>query len=181
MGAYAPAPVATPQILSRIHDDILRPTIDGMRRDGLPLSSLSLLSIDALSGHPFVGLLFTGLILTPSGPKVLEYNVRFGDPETEALLLLLDDNTDFAAILHASLHHLSLSLLALFLLCPGLRSTPSRFRSHQLQTRLRRLRRPRLSRIPWPLSNRQTNFLFSLFLSLSVYSLTPHKSHLILS
>ena len=109
MGAYAPAPVATPQILSRIHDDILRPTIDGMRRDGLPLSSLSLLSIDALSGHPFVGLLFTGLILTPSGPKVLEYNVRFGDPETEALLLLLDDNTDFAAILHASLHHLSLS------------------------------------------------------------------------
>ena len=169
MGAYAPAPVATPQILSRIHHDILRPTIDGMRRDGLPLSSLPLPSIDALPGHPFVGLLFTGLILTPSGPKVLEYNVRFGDPETEALLLLLDDNTDFAAILHASHHHL---FSPFFLLCPGLRSTPPRFRSHQLQTRLRRLRRPRLPRLPWPLSNRQTNLLFSLFLSLSVYSLT---------
>jgi phosphoribosylamine-glycine ligase len=45
-------------------------------------------------------LLFTGIILTKSGPKVLEYNVRFGDPETEALLLLLDDKTDLAAILH---------------------------------------------------------------------------------
>ena len=43
-------------------------------------------------GYPFVGLLFTGFILTADGPKVLEYNVRFGDPETEALMLLLDDD-----------------------------------------------------------------------------------------
>lgn len=53
-------------------------------------------------GYPFVGMLFTGFMLTKSGPKVLEYNVRFGDPETEALLLLLDDRTDLAAILHVS-------------------------------------------------------------------------------
>lgn len=54
------------------------------------------------TGFPFVGLLFTGLMITPSGPKVLEYNVRFGDPETEALLLLLNDDTDLAEILLVS-------------------------------------------------------------------------------
>lgn len=48
-------------------------------------------------GFPFVGLLFAGIMLTEAGPKVLEYNVRFGDPETEALMLLLD--IDLAAIL----------------------------------------------------------------------------------
>lgn len=46
-----------------------------------------------------MGVLFVGLMLTESGPKVLEYNVRFGDPETEALLILLDDNVDLAAVL----------------------------------------------------------------------------------
>lgn len=83
MGAYAPAPVANPVIMDRIVRETLRPTIDGMRKEGFP----------------FVGLLFTGLMLTDSGPKVLEYNVRFGDPETEALMLLLD--VDLAAILLA--------------------------------------------------------------------------------
>ncbi|KAI6007171.1 phosphoribosylglycinamide synthetase [Pisolithus albus] len=81
MGAYAPAPVANPATMDRIVRETLRPTIDGMRKEGFP----------------FVGLLFTGLMLTDSGPKVLEYNVRFGDPETEALMLLLD--VDLAAIL----------------------------------------------------------------------------------
>ena len=52
-----------------------------------------------LTGYPFVGMLFTGLMITADGPKVLEYNVRFGDPETEALVLLLDPQTDLAAIL----------------------------------------------------------------------------------
>lgn len=54
-------------------------------------------------GHPFVGMLFTGFIITPDGPKVLEYNVRFGDPETQALVLLLDDETDLAEVMLVSL------------------------------------------------------------------------------
>ncbi|TFK56567.1 phosphoribosylformylglycinamidine cycl [Heliocybe sulcata] len=85
MGAYAPAPVATPAIMDRIMKETLKPTIDGMRRDGFP----------------FVGMLFTGFMLTEAGPKVLEYNVRFGDPETEALMLLLSEDTDLAAVLLA--------------------------------------------------------------------------------
>src|SRR6266702_901690 len=101
MGAYAPAPVATAAIMERITRETLKPTIDGMRREGqsmdfypLVLSWLRPLG----SGYPFIGLLFTGFILTDSGPKVLEYNVRFGDPETEALMLLLSEDTDLAAV-----------------------------------------------------------------------------------
>ncbi|KAF5385459.1 hypothetical protein D9757_005427 [Collybiopsis confluens] len=89
MGAYAPAPVATPAIMKQIMDEALRPTINGMRKDGFP----------------FVGMLFTGFMLTSKGPKVLEYNVRFGDPETEALMLLLDHKADLAAILLACAEH----------------------------------------------------------------------------
>ncbi|KAH9898153.1 aminoimidazole ribonucleotide synthetase [Cubamyces lactineus] len=85
MGAYAPAPVATPDIMARITKEVLQPTITGMRKEGFP----------------FVGMLFTGLMITENGPKVLEYNVRFGDPETEALVLLLDPETDLASILLA--------------------------------------------------------------------------------
>lgn len=55
-----------------------------------------------MSGHPFVGMLFTGLMITQDGPKVLEYNVRFGDPETQALMLLFDDETDLAEVLLVS-------------------------------------------------------------------------------
>lgn len=57
-----------------------------------------------------MGLLFTGFMLTKSGPKVLEYNVRFGDPETEALMLLLDDTTDLAAIILVCRTILSVSI-----------------------------------------------------------------------
>ncbi|CAE6487114.1 unnamed protein product [Rhizoctonia solani] len=89
MGAYAPAPVATPDVMSLIMKETLQPTIDGMRKDGFP----------------FVGMLFTGFMLTSSGPKVLEYNVRFGDPETEALMLLLSDDTDLAEVLLACAEH----------------------------------------------------------------------------
>ncbi|KAN0134282.1 aminoimidazole ribonucleotide synthetase [Lactarius tabidus] len=89
MGAYAPAPVATPAIMERITRETLKPTIDGMRREG----------------YPFVGLLFTGFMLTDSGPKVLEYNVRFGDPETEAVMLLLSEDTDLAAVILACVEH----------------------------------------------------------------------------
>ena len=74
MGAYCPTPDGTaPGMEERIRNEVLLPTIAGMRKDG----------------YPFVGMLFVGLMLTSKGPKVLEYNVRFGDPETEAVLELL--------------------------------------------------------------------------------------------
>ncbi|KAK9462734.1 phosphoribosylglycinamide synthetase [Lipomyces oligophaga] len=89
MGTYAPAPVATPAIIEQIRSTIIRPTIDGMRHDGFP----------------FVGVLFTGIMLTSSGPKVLEYNVRFGDPETQSVLPLLSKDTDLAEIFMACCDH----------------------------------------------------------------------------
>ncbi|KAJ7246284.1 bifunctional purine ADE1 [Mycena haematopus] len=89
MGVYAPVPAATPAIMEQIMNEALRPTIDGMRKEGFP----------------FVGILFTGFMLTSTGPKVLEYNVRFGDPETETLMRLLEEDCDLAAILLASAEH----------------------------------------------------------------------------
>lgn len=85
MGVYAPTPISTPELMETVKRTILQPTIDGMRHDGFP----------------FVGMLFTGLMLTASGPKVLEYNVRFGDPETEVALPLLGDDSDLAEIMLA--------------------------------------------------------------------------------
>lgn len=83
MGCYSPIPISTPALTKTIQDNILQPTIDGMRREG----------------YPFLGMLFTGIMLTKTGPKVLEYNVRFGDPETQTVLPLLD--SDLAEILMA--------------------------------------------------------------------------------
>nr|POE65196.1 bifunctional purine biosynthetic protein ade1 [Quercus suber] len=83
MGTYAPTPIASKQILEEIEQTVLRPTIDGMAKEG----------------YPFRGCLFTGLMLTKDGPKVLEYNVRFGDPETQSCLALL--NTDLAELMSA--------------------------------------------------------------------------------
>ncbi|KAI9026841.1 aminoimidazole ribonucleotide synthetase [Hyaloraphidium curvatum] len=80
MGAYAPAPIATPEIMSFIQTQVLQPTIDGMRRERCP----------------FVGVLYAGLMITDKGPMVLEYNCRFGDPETQAVLPLIE--TDLAEI-----------------------------------------------------------------------------------
>ncbi|KAF1837905.1 phosphoribosylamine--glycine ligase [Decorospora gaudefroyi] len=74
MGTYAPTRIAPREVLDRIDKDILQPTIDGMRNEGFV----------------FKGVLFTGLMMTKSGPKVLEYNVRFGDPETQSLLALME-------------------------------------------------------------------------------------------
>lgn len=76
MGAYAPVPLVDDLLLDEIHRTILQPTVDGMREEG----------------HSFKGILFAGLMLTPKGPKVLEYNVRFGDPETEPLIMLLESD-----------------------------------------------------------------------------------------
>ncbi|GAP87463.2 putative phosphoribosylformylglycinamidine cyclo-ligase protein [Rosellinia necatrix] len=85
MGCYAPTNIATPELVAQIDRDIIQPTIDGMRKDEIP----------------FKGVLFTGLMITSSGPKVLEYNVRFGDPETQTVLPLLSDDTDLAKVMLA--------------------------------------------------------------------------------
>jgi phosphoribosylamine--glycine ligase len=83
MGAYAPAPVLTPELQARAMDEIVRPTARAM--------------VEA--GTPFSGMLYAGLMLTADGPKLIEYNVRFGDPECEAIMPLIDG--DFAELLHA--------------------------------------------------------------------------------
>jgi phosphoribosylamine--glycine ligase len=83
MGAYAPAPVLTPELQRRAMDEIVRPTARAM--------------VEA--GTPFSGVLYAGLMLTADGPKLIEYNVRFGDPECEAIMPLIQG--DFAEILHA--------------------------------------------------------------------------------
>jgi phosphoribosylamine--glycine ligase len=74
MGAYAPAPILPPALVEEYTRSILQPTIDGLRAEG----------------RPFVGVLYAGLMLTADGPRVLEYNCRFGDPETQAILPLLE-------------------------------------------------------------------------------------------
>ncbi len=74
MGAYAPAPVATPERIEFIRTQVLQPVIDGMRKEG----------------NPFKGILYAGVMITNEGIKVLEFNARFGDPETQVILPLLD-------------------------------------------------------------------------------------------
>lgn len=83
MGAYSPAPIATPQVMSRVERDILVPIVDALRNDGAA----------------YRGVLYAGLMLTPGGPKVLEFNCRFGDPETQAILMRLE--TDLFDLLSA--------------------------------------------------------------------------------
>ena len=69
MGAYSPAPVITDDIFKEIIDKIMKPAIYGMQKEG----------------HPYKGVLYAGLMLTDKGPKLLEFNVRFGDPESQAI------------------------------------------------------------------------------------------------
>jgi phosphoribosylamine--glycine ligase len=83
MGAYAPAPIFTADLLNEAVEKILKPAVSGLR----------------LEGTPFVGVLYAGLILTVSGLRVLEFNCRFGDPETQAVLPLLE--TDLLDIANA--------------------------------------------------------------------------------
>jgi len=83
MGAYSPAPVLTAEIEARAMEEIVRPTARAL----------------AGAGTPFSGVLYAGLMLTADGPKLIEYNVRFGDPECEAIMPLIDG--DFAELLHA--------------------------------------------------------------------------------
>jgi phosphoribosylamine--glycine ligase len=81
MGAYAPTPFVTEKDLERIQRSIIKPTLSGLRKEG----------------RRYVGCLYFGLMLTQSGPKVVEYNCRFGDPETQAILPLVAG--DFADLL----------------------------------------------------------------------------------
>jgi phosphoribosylamine--glycine ligase len=83
MGAYSPAPVLTQKLEQRAMDEIVRPTVRAL----------------ADAGIPFSGLLYAGLMLTADGPKLVEYNVRFGDPECEAIIPRIEG--DFAQLLHA--------------------------------------------------------------------------------
>ncbi|GAA0597817.1 phosphoribosylamine--glycine ligase [Caenispirillum bisanense] len=74
MGAYSPAPVVTPEVQARVMRECIVPTVEGMVADG----------------RPYTGVLFAGLMIAPDGtPKVLEYNVRFGDPECQVLMMRL--------------------------------------------------------------------------------------------
>jgi phosphoribosylamine--glycine ligase len=70
MGAYSPTPLITADLLKEIERDIIKPTIEGMKKEG----------------HPYAGVLYVGLMITEAGPKVVEYNCRFGDPECQVIL-----------------------------------------------------------------------------------------------
>ncbi|MFD1747293.1 phosphoribosylamine--glycine ligase [Rhizobium helianthi] len=84
MGAYSPAPVMTPAMVERTMKEIIEPTIRGMEA----------------SGHPFTGVFFAGLMITAKGPELIEYNVRFGDPETQVLMMRL--KSDLLELLFAA-------------------------------------------------------------------------------
>ncbi len=86
MGAYSPAPVVTPEVHERIMAQVIEPTVRGM----------------AAEGNPYTGFLYAGLMITPDGqPKVIEYNCRFGDPETQPIMLRL--KSDLAELCQAGL------------------------------------------------------------------------------
>jgi phosphoribosylamine--glycine ligase len=84
MGAYSPAPVMTPEMTARTMDEIVRPTLKAMKA----------------MGCPYKGVLFAGLMITKEGPRLIEFNARFGDPETQVLMLRL--MSDFLPALIAS-------------------------------------------------------------------------------
>ncbi|UCI32519.1 phosphoribosylamine--glycine ligase [Mesorhizobium sp. B4-1-4] len=84
MGAYSPAPVMTPEMVERTMREIIEPTMRGM----------------AELGAPFTGILFAGLMITDNGPKLIEYNTRFGDPECQVLMMRLKD--DLLVLLNAA-------------------------------------------------------------------------------
>lgn len=87
MGAYSPAPVVTPEVHERVMREIINPTLQGMASDGVP----------------FTGFLYAGLMIDSSGaPKVIEYNVRFGDPETQPVLMRLQ--SDLVDLIEAALN-----------------------------------------------------------------------------
>ncbi len=76
MGCYGPAPVVTPKVEQRIIKEIVTPTLEGMKQEG----------------HPYRGILYIGLMIDQGAPRVVEYNIRFGDPECQPLMMLLDSD-----------------------------------------------------------------------------------------
>jgi phosphoribosylamine--glycine ligase len=76
MGAFSPSPLITPLVEQRVLDEVVRPVLSGMKAEG----------------HPFRGFLYVGLMITAAGPKVIEFNVRFGDPEAQVILPMLDED-----------------------------------------------------------------------------------------
>lgn len=94
MGAYSPAPIVTEGVMDKVISEILVPVVDGMNRNGTP----------------YKGVLYAGLMITPAGPRVLEFNVRFGDPETQVLLprLKADLLEVFVAVCDGSLDQIRL-------------------------------------------------------------------------
>lgn len=94
MGAFSPAHTINPELQAKIIEEIMLPTINGMKK----------------IGHPFIGFLYAGLMMTPEGPKVLEYNCRLGDPETQPILMRLkSDLVDLClAALNKNLNEISI-------------------------------------------------------------------------
>ena len=118
MGAYSPAPVMTDELIARTLEEIIQPTVDELRN----------------RGTPYQGVLYAGLMITPDGPKLIEYNVRFGDPETQVLMLRADragllEALDAAA--RGALHDLQLGwkdevALTVVMAAEGYPGTPKR-------------------------------------------------------
>ncbi|HPI02905.1 MAG TPA: phosphoribosylamine--glycine ligase [Candidatus Goldiibacteriota bacterium] len=96
MGAYAPTPLIKPDMLEKIEKEILAATVNGLKREGIT----------------YRGILYAGLMITKDGPKVLEYNVRFGDPETQVVLpLIKSDIVDvFLACIEGKLNEIELEI-----------------------------------------------------------------------
>ena len=86
MGAYCPPPILSPELEGKIMSQILEPTIHGLRKRGIE----------------YKGVLFAGLMVRENEPSLIEYNIRFGDPETQALLMLM--KSDFAELLHETIN-----------------------------------------------------------------------------
>ena len=84
MGAYSPAPVMTPEVIAQTMREIIEPTVRGLRQ----------------RGTPYQGVLYAGLMLTREGPKLIEYNARFGDPETQPMMMRLE--SDLLELLYAT-------------------------------------------------------------------------------
>jgi phosphoribosylamine--glycine ligase len=117
MGAYSPAPVLTPALEAQVMREIVQPTVDAMAAEGMP----------------YVGVLYAGLMLTETGPQLIEYNARFGDPECQVLMLRM--KSDIVPVLLAAvdggLEHVSVQwhdapALTLVMAAEGYPGTPKK-------------------------------------------------------